>query len=587
MLRTSASMTRQRAVGVAAALALSAAGVVAAAPAIAAPEPAQEVEVTSASLQWGVKESFRNYITGPIADGQIALQGSTTQTEDGTFEWSNGTGTATTDGSSVDVSFGADNGVHFTGHDYGEGAILDQAFTNPHVVITSGSAELRADVHGREFVDTTTLGDWYTLEDATVATLDLDQAQQSGTTLTWTNAPATLTDEGAQAFGGFYEPGAALDPITLTVTTAEAIDPPKPGNGNNGGGNGQDKDGDPTVSIVGGTSVDQGGELVARGSGFAAGTEVTATVYSEPVVIGSQTVGGDGGVEFTWTVPSDFPAGEHTLELATGGTTAEVEFTVNEVNSNLAGLGGNLQTESTDGTITCTTEYVEGTDGTPSLSWGVRSSFVSYVEGGIANGEISTANGASRSGSGFSWGSGSGSLDESGQGTLSFPGSVHFTGHDGILQTTLSNPRVEVTDASSGVLIVDVQSQDMEGNDLSASGVTFANLSFSSWAQDGGTAQATLTGAGAEAFAGFYSAGESLDSLTVSVSGATEGQTVEVCYDADGNRVNPDGTPYTGGALASTGMDDAGISGLIGLAAALGLLGAVLVASRARRTIHS
>ncbi|HIZ34408.1 MAG TPA: HtaA domain-containing protein, partial [Candidatus Ruania gallistercoris] len=78
-------MTRQRAVGVAAALALSAAGVVAAAPAIAAPEPAQEVEVTSASLQWGVKESFRNYITGPIADGQIALQGSTTQTEDGTF----------------------------------------------------------------------------------------------------------------------------------------------------------------------------------------------------------------------------------------------------------------------------------------------------------------------------------------------------------------------------------------------------------------------------------------------------------------------------------------------------------------------
>ena len=73
----------------------------------------------------------------------------------------------------------------------------------------------------------------------------------------------------------------------------------------------------------------------------------------------------------------------------------------------------------------------------------------------------------------------------------------------------------------------------------------------------------------------------------MSVSGATEGQTVEVCYDADGNRVNPDGTPYTGGALASTGMDDAGISGLIGLAAALGLLGAVLVASRARRTIHS
>ena len=53
MWRTSALSARQRAVSVAAALALSAAGVVAAAPAIAADEPSGEVEVTSASLEWG------------------------------------------------------------------------------------------------------------------------------------------------------------------------------------------------------------------------------------------------------------------------------------------------------------------------------------------------------------------------------------------------------------------------------------------------------------------------------------------------------------------------------------------------------
>src|SRR5699024_8546271 len=78
--------------------------------------------------------------------------------------------------------------------------------------------------------------------------------------------------------------------------------------------------------------------------------------------------------------------------------------------------------------VTCTPETLPATAGPPRLSWGVKSSFAPYIQGAVAKGSISTSNGAARGGGTFSWGTGSGSLDASGLGTLSFPGVVHFTG---------------------------------------------------------------------------------------------------------------------------------------------------------------
>ncbi|QTF71656.1 HtaA domain-containing protein [Arthrobacter woluwensis] len=225
--------------------------------------------------------------------------------------------------------------------------------------------------------------------------------------------------------------------------------------------------------------------------------------------------------------------------------------------------------------VKCTVEDVAAVSGTPSLSWGVKSSFRSYVVGGIAKGSISTANGATSTGDGFLWGSGTGSLDANGLGTLSFPGQVNFSGHDGLLNTTISGLRVQITGVGSGVLVANVSSQDMERKDLSASNITFATLSFGSLSQTGGSASATLTAEGARAFAGFYSAGQALDGLTVSMAGATEATTKQVCRDAGGNLVNADGT-----ALASTGAASAGVIGVAGM---LLLLGAAAVTLAARR----
>lgn len=204
----------------------------------------------------------------------------------------------------------------------------------------------------------------------------------------------------------------------------------------------------------------------------------------------------------------------------------------------------------------CVTETVNGTTGAPQMSWSVKSSFVSYIESAVAKGTVETSGGVVRSGTGFTWTTGSGGLDSAGRGTWTFPGSVRFTGHDGVLNLTLSNLRVQVTGPNRGVLVADVQSTDMDGNDVGGMNITLADLRFSSVSSSGGTATVTLTAAGAKAFASYYEAGETLDPLTVSVSGGGA-ETVEVCYDAQGNVVSR--TPVSGGpgggTLAATGAD--------------------------------
>lgn len=240
---------------------------------------------------------------------------------------------------------------------------------------------------------------------------------------------------------------------------------------------------------------------------------------------------------------------------------------------------------TTPGGPHCVTEAVPGTTGAPQLSWGVKSSFVNYIESNVAKGQIDTGGGVSRTGAGFTWTNGSGSLDESGQGTWSFAGFVHFTGHDDVLNVTLSNLRVRVDGPNSGMLIADIDSHDMDGNDVGGKNIEMATLAFSSVSAAGGTATAAFTAAGARAFAGFYEAGEALDPLTVTASSTGSG-TVETCYDADGNVVSTTETPGGSGGLAATGADTAGLIGVGTLLIALGGL-AWMTASRRRRASAS
>ncbi|MDT0201937.1 HtaA domain-containing protein [Nocardioides sp. AE5] len=319
--------------------------------------------------------------------------------------------------------------------------------------------------------------------------------------------------------------------ITLTDAQKDALFGTEDGDG--------DEDGDtpgtsgPKVTVSS-SQITAGATLTIRGSGFKPGEKVAATVHSEPVSLGTKAANSAGNVVFTWKVPTDFEVGRHRVELVAASGTATLNFTV----------------AAAAPTVTCRMETVPATAGTPHLTWGVKSSFVTYMEGGVAKGSISVSNGAARSGNAFTWGAGSGSLSSSGRGTVSFPGTVHFTGHAGALKTRLSNLRVVSSGGGNGTMVADVVSQDMDGNNTGGNNITIADLKFSNASSSGAKASATLTAAGARAFSNFYNAGDPLDALTVSFSGAKAASTQEVCYDADGNRVNPDGSEFTGeGAL--------------------------------------
>jgi len=149
-------------------------------------------------LTWGVKESFRNYVVGRIARGAIAVSNGAVQNRDGTFQFS----AAATSSPTSALFNGA---VRFTGHD-GE---LDMTISNVRILVTGSTGTLRADVASGS----------QTRQNVEFATLDLSRVTPSdvGGSLSWVNVPAALTTAGADAFGGNYRPGQALDPVSFTL----------------------------------------------------------------------------------------------------------------------------------------------------------------------------------------------------------------------------------------------------------------------------------------------------------------------------------------------------------------------------------
>ena len=77
--------------------------------------------------------------------------------------------------------------------------------------------------------------------------------------------------------------------------------------------------GDASPSVDATASVAAGGTLTVKLSGFAAGAKVEVTLHSDPVDLGSVTVGDDGASTLKATVPAGVEAGDHTLQAAVDG----------------------------------------------------------------------------------------------------------------------------------------------------------------------------------------------------------------------------------------------------------------------------
>ena len=194
-----------------------------------APVQAAPEEVEDGSLVWGVKQSFRNYIVGPIAHGHIQVSDGASQAEgNGAFTFVNASGIFDADTGAVDAAF--EGTVHFQGHEgvgvpAGEYA-LDLKIQNVRVEIEGTSGTLVADVSSKSLSS----GSIVDYPDVEFAALNLSSVTPSidGDTVTFTAIPATLTEAGVPAFADFYTAGTELDPLTFTLTLGEGGGEPEP-----------------------------------------------------------------------------------------------------------------------------------------------------------------------------------------------------------------------------------------------------------------------------------------------------------------------------------------------------------------------
>ncbi|GEB61168.1 HtaA domain-containing protein [Streptomyces gardneri] len=161
--------------------------------------PASTGALRTAAVDWGVRRTFREYVTGAIAQGKWTLAGGA-QDGGALFRFPAGKGTYDARKQTLDAAFAGS--VRFTG------AHLDLTLAGVAAKVTGGKGTLSADV---------TSGGTTTKAVPLVTFTAEDFAPKNGLAAV-TEAPATLTEGGAKAFGGMYRAGTAMDPVSLAVT---------------------------------------------------------------------------------------------------------------------------------------------------------------------------------------------------------------------------------------------------------------------------------------------------------------------------------------------------------------------------------
>lgn len=180
--------------------------------------------VNDGRLDWGLKKSFRDYVTGGFAQGKAEVFGDAVKLADG-YRFTKAAGTYDAAANTLDVAFKGE--VRFTGH---EGQ-LDLRFSNFKVKASgSGDATLSADVAAKGTVTLAKLK------------VDANALKARDGVVTLSAVPATLTAEGAGVFSyegrAMYKEGTALDPVSLAVTVGKGAELPAAAAGSPAGGGG-------------------------------------------------------------------------------------------------------------------------------------------------------------------------------------------------------------------------------------------------------------------------------------------------------------------------------------------------------------
>ncbi len=485
-------------------------------------EPKREEKVTgnvveSGTLSWDVRESFLKYLTS-FAHGSVNVDG-LEKTAAGGLKYTQASGVYNPETKTGQINFAGT--AEFTGHN----GQLKSTIKNMRLVVVNGKGTLVADVDAL-----TRDGKSISKTGLAIAEVDLSGASVKDGVFSAQNAAVALTNEGSEVlFAGQYRGSDnAMAPLSFSVKLSEqtaenTVEVPRVSENKSSESSSSENKGSENGSSENGSS-NSGSN--GSGSNGSAGTS------------GSVSNGGsssNGSVSNNPAQPVCVPV-TRTREVQEQG--------------------------ASDGTIK-----------SANLGWGVRDSFRNYVRGGIANGSWEL-NGTSYSSDAFNWSNGTGTF-KGGKGSISFSGSVRFTGHHGILDTTIANPRLEIN-GNTGTLYATMNSNDSSGKatnygEVALLKVDLSGLQSSADAVSVNGAATTLTAEGAKAFAGFYEAGKDMAPLSFSaaINGAkTTTKTVsETVYEGEGC------DPVTGKPLASTGasgVEGTLVAGFIAVAAGAG-----------------
>ena len=401
-----------------------------------------EGTVTKAKLSWGVKASFRNYIYNFAAfEGRTTMLGNAVQpTQKGVYEWPGGRGKIMSDGAKGEVAFGEGNGVHFESHPMqtpsGKAYALDLTFANPRVSVTSATAgQLIFDVSGREFKDMGTVGEEFHIKDVPLADLRLPAfttrpGDGKAVTMIWSDAQATLTTEGARAFGGFYEAGIELDPVTFSVNTELDVTAKKPTQ----------------------TEISVSPERIEQGQ------SVTATAKVAPRIEGDVVFTAGGARLGEPVALRGGQASLSTSALPVGIHSVTATFTPDDAEFGTSYASAQVTVMSQPKPPAPSPAPSGGGARAGSLSWPVSSQFVAYTtcEGKERFGMSHCAKGSIVTqgvGAGYLFPQSDGSSwDQAAQtGTVQFSGSVAFQGY-GQTMFNVTNPSITVTGPNSATL---------------------------------------------------------------------------------------------------------------------------------------
>jgi len=503
--------------------------------------------IESGNLTWNIRDSFLHYLN-TIARGNITVEGLSKNAAGG-LDFTSASGSYDEATKTGQINFAGK--VHISGH-HGQ---LNSSFENTRLVIKEGKGYLVVDAEALNMQ-----GENRTFKDLVLAEVDLSGATLENNVLSAKNAAVTVTVEGSEAiFAGQYNDAdkRAMAPLSFSAKLGSQLVENKVTDttvkGSNTG-SGSTNLGNNANAGIGGTNF---GGSVNNGGGSASPSRNGSTPAAHP----------NGGKSGSFSSVSKNPA-----QPVCTPVTVTKQVPVKAANKAPAA--------SADGKVA-----------SADLGWGVRDSFRNYIRGGIANGSWDL-NGTTYSNNAFQWAKGTGSFKD-GKGSISFTGSVHFTGHHGILDTTISNPRLEIN-GKTAVLYATMVGNDMDGKSHNYGEVALLNVDVSGLQVSGDKisisgAGTTITAEGAKAFAGFYEAGKDMAplSFSASLSGAQPAgntktqatQTVtETVYQGQGcDSLNARGSHSR---LAHTGASGVEVGVASGLASLVAGIGAVLYTRR-------